>query len=64
MVVRDIGSFHYPEIRFISRGAAEGNKHGQGEWLLPVSRNDHTLSVLLYRKNTFMSVHLHLLSFL
>ena len=30
MVIRDIGSFHYPETWFISRGAAEGNKHGQG----------------------------------
>ena len=30
MVMRDIGSFHYPETRFISKGAAEGNKHGQG----------------------------------
>ena len=30
MVVRDIGSFHWSEPRFISRGAAEGNKHGQG----------------------------------
>ena len=29
MVMRDIGSFHYPEPRFISRGAAEGNKHGR-----------------------------------
>ena len=28
MVMRDIGSFHYPET--ISRGVAEGNKHGQG----------------------------------
>ena len=30
MVMRDRGSFHYPETRHISRGAAEGNKHGQG----------------------------------
>ena len=30
MVMRDIGSFHCPEPRFISRGAAEGNKHGRG----------------------------------
>ena len=30
MVMRDIGSFHYPKPRFISRGAAEGNKHGKG----------------------------------
>ena len=30
MVMRDTGSFHCPEPRFISRGAAEGNKHGQG----------------------------------
>ena len=27
---RDIGSSHCPETRFISRDAAEGNKHGQG----------------------------------
>ena len=30
MVMRDIGSFHCPEPRFISRGEAEGNKHGRG----------------------------------
>ena len=30
MVIRAIGSFDYPETRFISRGAAEGNKPGQG----------------------------------
>ena len=30
MVMMDIGSFHYPETRFISRGAAEGNEPGQG----------------------------------
>ena len=31
--------------------------------ILPVSRNYHTLTVLLYRYNTFMPVYLHLLSF-
>ena len=31
MVMRDIGSFHWPELRFISRSAAEENKHGQRE---------------------------------
>ena len=36
---------------------------GKGEWSLPVSRNNHTLTVLLYRYNTFMSVHLHLFNF-
>ena len=30
MVMRDIGSFHCPEPRFISRGGAEGNKLGRG----------------------------------
>ena len=30
MVMRDIGRFHCPEPRFISRGADEGNKHGRG----------------------------------
>ena len=30
MVMRAIDSFHYPETRFISRGAAEGNKPEQG----------------------------------
>ena len=30
MIMMDIGSFHYPETRCISRGAAEGNRHGQG----------------------------------
>ena len=41
MVMRDIGSFHCPEPMFISRGAAEGNKHGRGVRILPVSRNNH-----------------------
>ena len=62
MVMRDIGSSHYPETRYMSSGTAEGN--GKGEWILPVSRNNHTLTVLLYRYNTFMSVHLLLLSIL
>ena len=62
--MRDKSSFHCPEPRFISRGAADGNKHGQGWWLLPVSRNNHTITVLLYLYNTFMSVYLHLLSFI
>ena len=30
MVMRDIGSFHCPKPRFISRGGAEGNKLGRG----------------------------------
>ena len=30
MYIRDISSFHCPGPMFISRGAAEGNKHGQG----------------------------------
>ena len=30
MVMRDIGSFHCPEPRIISRDAAEGNKLGRG----------------------------------
>ena len=29
-----------------------------------ISQNNHTLTVLLYRYNIFMPVHLHLLSFL
>ena len=29
MVMSDIGSFHCPGPRFISRGAAHGNKHGE-----------------------------------
>ena len=29
MVMRDIGSFHCPKPRFISRGAAKGNKPNQ-----------------------------------
>ena len=31
MVMRDIASLHCPAPRFISRGAAEGNNHGQEE---------------------------------
>ena len=30
MVMRDTENFHCPESRFISRGAAEGNKHERG----------------------------------
>ena len=52
MVMRDIGSFHCPEPR------------ARGQWKLPVSSNSHTLTVLLYRYNTFRPVYLHLLSFL
>ena len=36
---------------------------GKGQWKQPVSRNNHTLTVLLYRYNTFMPAYLHLLSF-
>ena len=60
MVMRAIVSFHFPEPRFISRGAAEGNKPGQGVTDTACIPQKHTLTVLLYRYNTFMSVHLHL----
>ena len=61
MVMRDTGS--YPEPRFISRGAAEGNKHGQGAMETACIPHNHTLTVLLYRYSIFMPVYLHLLSF-
>ena len=64
MVMRDTVSYHCPEPRFISRGAAEGNKHGQGAMETACSPKYHTLTVLLYRYNIFMPVYLHLLSFL
>ena len=35
----------------------------KGQWKLPVSRNNYSLTVLLNRYNTFMPVYLHLLSF-
>ena len=35
---------------------------GKGQWKLPVSRNNHIITVLFYRYNTFMPVYLHLLS--
>ena len=57
MVMRDIGSFHCPEPRFISRGEAKGNKLGRGVM------NTACITVLLYRYNTFMPVYLHLLIF-
>ena len=57
MVMRDIGSFHCPEPRFISRGGAEGNKLGRGVM------NTACIPKLLYRYNTFVPVYLHLLSF-
>ena len=59
MVMRDIDSFHYPETRFISRGTAEGNKHGQKVMETTYIPNNHKLTVLLYRYNIFVSVHLH-----
>ena len=61
--MRDIGSFHCPEPRFISRGGAEGNKLGRGVMNTACIPHNHTLTVLLYRYNTFMPVYLHLLSF-
>ena len=36
----------------------------KGQWKVPVSRNNHTLTVILYRYNTFIPVYIHLLSFL
>ena len=35
MVMRDIGSCHCPETTFISRGATNENKHGQGAMETP-----------------------------
>ena len=63
MVMRDIGSFYCPEPRFISRGGAEGNQLRRGV-MNTACIYYHTLTVLLYRYNTFMPVYLHLLSFL
>ena len=63
MVMRDTDSFHCPEPRFISRGAADGNKHERGVMDTALSRTNHTLTVLLYRYNTFMPVDLHLMIF-
>ena len=63
MVMRDIGNFHCPESKFISRGAAEGNKYGRGVMDTACIPKKHTLTVLFYRYNTFMPVYLHLLSF-
>ena len=60
MLMRDTCSFHFSEPIFISRGATEGNKHGQDECLLPVSRNKHNLTVLLDRYNTLMPAYLNL----
>ena len=61
MVMRDIGSFHCPEPRFISRGGAEGNKLGRGVMNTAcIPKYNHTLTVLLYRYNTHMPVYLHL----
>ena len=54
--MRDIGSFHYPRPLFPEAQPREINI-GKGEWILHVSRHNHTLTVLLYRCNTFMSVH-------
>ena len=63
MVMGDIGSFHCPEPRFISRGAAKGNKHGRGVMDTACILYNHTLTVLLYRYNTFMPLYLQLLCF-
>ena len=57
--------FSLPRARFISRDAAERNKHWQGAIQgaieLPVSRNNHTLIVLLYRYNTIRPMPAYLL---
>ena len=45
MVMRDIGSFHCPEPMFISRGAAEGNKHGLGAMETAYIPHNHILTV-------------------
>ena len=64
MVMRDIGSFHCSEPRFISLGCASGNKPGLGAMETAYIPHNHTLTVLLYRYNTFMPVYVHLLNFL
>ena len=51
MVMRDIGSFQIPEPRFMSRGAAEGNKSGLGDLETAYIPHNHNLTVLLYRYN-------------
>ena len=57
--MRDKGSFHYPETRFISLGSASGNKPGLGVMETAFIPHNHILTVLiLYRYNIFMSVHL------
>ena len=50
-----------PEPRSISRGAAEGNKHGPEAMETACIPHNHTLTVLLYRYNTLMPVYLHFL---
>ena len=64
MVLRVTGSFHYPETRFISRCTASVNKPGQRGMDTACIPKNYTLTVLLYRYNTVLSVHLHLMSFL
>ena len=63
MVMRYIGSFHYPRLGLFPEAQPGEINMGKGEWILLVCRNNHTQTDLLYRYNTFMSVHLHLLSF-
>ena len=57
MVMRHIGSFHCPVARFISRGAAKGNKHEQGGMVTACNPKNHTLTVLLYQYNILMPVY-------
>ena len=52
---------HSPEPRFISRGAAEGNKHLHGGMVTAFIPKNHTLTVLLYR---YKYIYLNLLRFL
>ena len=47
--MRDKGRFHCPDPMFISRGAIEGIKPGQGAMETACIPKYHTLTVLLYR---------------
>ena len=53
--MRDIASFRLPETRFFPRGVAEGKNLVEGSWKLAMSRNNHTLSVLLCRYKHFIT---------
>ena len=67
MVISYHASFRIIQLKYGCEGytAPLEINLGSGQWKLPryLYPENHTLTVLLYRYNTFMPVYLHLLSY-